>query len=164
MKSRKGFTLMEVTIALALWLILSAGVFFVWQHSAHSGMALLEQQSAFENARISMDALIMNFQMAQTITLQTDNNDILQLLTLTQRDPQGRLHDYRFYFDVNAAEGTAKHHRLEFGTNNEFAANIAEIRIIHNADHMQITITTGCEEPIILRGSACVRFKCVTVI
>jgi len=163
-KARGGFTLLEAVIALALWLILSAGIFLVWQHSALSGTSLLERQSAFENARISMDALIMNFQMARRITLQTDSNDILQRLTLNQRNPQGQWQDYTFRFNLNAAPGSARHHRLEFG-DNEFAENIAEIRIEYiDESRMQITITTGCEVPIILEGSVDARYKNVVVI
>ena len=160
----KAYTLLEVVIALALWLILSTGIFLVWQHSALSGAHLLEQQNAFENARLSMDALIINFQLARKITLQTDSNNVLQLLTLNQRNPLGIFEDYVFRFNVNASPASAQYQRLEFG-NNEFAANIAEIKIIYiDGNHMDITVTTGCDEPIVLHGSVDVSYKDVTVI
>lgn len=158
-----GFTLFEAVIALALWLILSLGIFLVWQHSALMGAELLERQSAFENARISMDALIMNFKLSRRITLYTDGNDVLQLLVLNQLNPQGRFKNYTFRFNANASLGTARHHRLDFG-NNEFASNIAKIQIQYiKESRMQITITTGCPNPIILEGSVDVRYKDVVV-
>jgi prepilin-type N-terminal cleavage/methylation domain-containing protein len=155
---QKGFTLLEVTIALGLWLILSMGVFLVWQHSARESAAMIERQSAFENARLAMDAFIMNLQLAREVTLQTDGNDNLQRLTLLQLNPDGVLHNYRFDFNVNAAPGSVRFQRLEFG-DNEFAAGLAEIRITYVDQGMDIRIKTGCDEPIVLNGRACVRFK-----
>lgn len=165
MKSRGGFTLLEAAVALALWLILSGAVFLVWQHSALSALSdtgMLERQSAFENARITVDALKMNFQMAREITLQTDANDRLQMLTLNQRDPFGAWHDYRIRFNVNTG-------RLDFGQPppgswNEFASGLAEVQIIYLGGRMRIIVKTDCAEPIELEGSVCVRHKYVTVI
>ena len=163
-KSRSGLTLLEAVIALALWLVLSIGIFLVWQHTALSGADMIERQTAFENARISMDALIMNFQLARRITLQTDSNDVLQRLTLNQRNPLGIFENYVFRFNVNALPASAQFQRLEFG-NNEFAANIAEIKITYVDDNrMVIKIITGCDDPIILHGSVDVRYKPVEII
>ncbi|MCL1843115.1 MAG: type II secretion system GspH family protein, partial [Defluviitaleaceae bacterium] len=167
-KNRRGFTLLEAVIALALWLILSLGIFFVWQYSVNVGVNMLQRQSAFENARLTIDALKMNFQMSRTITLRTDTNDVLQMLTMNQRDPNGRFANYSFRFNAAAAPTAAQFQRLEQGNPggwNEFAENIASIQIIHiNNSRMRITVTTGCYEPIILEGSVCVRYKDVTVI
>jgi type II secretory pathway pseudopilin PulG len=179
MKNKKGFTLLEAVIALALWLVLSAGVFFAWQHSAQSSAMLFERQNAFENARISMDAIIMNFQMARRINLQTDGRDVLQTLTLNQHFRDGSVPrnclggrpwncnethfaNYTFSFNANASPTSVRFQRLEFG-NNEFAENIAEIIIQYVDGRMEITITTGCDEPIVLEGSVCVRYKCLVV-
>jgi hypothetical protein len=160
----KGFGLLEAVIALALWLLLSAGVFMVWHFSALSGTGKLERQNAFENARISMDALIMNFQMAKHITLDTDENDVLSRLTLRQRDPQGNLENYNIHFRTNTR-------RMYFGQphgGNEFASGLAEIRIIYtHGKRMCITVITACDEPnepIVLEGSVCVRHKFVTIV
>ncbi|MCL2386264.1 MAG: hypothetical protein FWC89_01825 [Defluviitaleaceae bacterium] len=166
-KSKKacgGLTLLEVVIAFALWIILSIGVFMVWQHSARAGTVLLERQDAFESARVAMDALIMNMQMARQITLQTDSNDILIQLSLIQNtDPSTNQEAYRFNFNVNASYGTANHNRLRFG-DNEFASGIAEIRIYPVDNRMRIIVTTACPEPIILEGSVDIRYKQVTII
>ncbi|MCL2578031.1 MAG: type II secretion system GspH family protein [Defluviitaleaceae bacterium] len=155
----KGFTLLETVIALALWLILSAGIFMVWNYSTHRGTEMLERQSTFENARIAMDAMKMNFQLSRTIILRTGENDVLQSVTMNQLNPQGQWHDYRFTFN-------AGQQRLTFpDAGNEFASDISEIRIAYvNSSRMRIKITTDCEEPIVLEGSVCVRYKSVTVI
>jgi prepilin-type N-terminal cleavage/methylation domain-containing protein len=159
MKRRRGFTLLEMIIALTLWLILSAGIFLVWQYSTHSATEMRLRQSAFENARIVMDALIMNIQMSRKITLQTNNNDLYRL-TLNQLN-NNNWEDFNFGFRADGA-------RLMFGTQ-EFATNIASIKIIPVEDtemnimRMQITVTTACDEPIILEGSVDTRYKCVSV-
>ena len=162
-KSKQGFTLLEAVIALALWLILSAGIFAVWQHSALSSTGMMERQSAFENARIAMDAIKMNLQMSRTIQLQTNANDSLQLLRMNQRDPYGIWENYTFRFLVTAAPTSARFQRLEFG-DNEFASNIANIEIIYIENRMEIKITTGCEEPVVIKGSVCVRYKDVIIL
>jgi host factor-I protein len=71
-KVLKGFTLLEITIVLALWLILSMGVFAVWQHTIGAGAEMQARQNALENARIAMDGIKMNFQMSRRIVLDTD--------------------------------------------------------------------------------------------
>jgi type II secretory pathway pseudopilin PulG len=162
-KKNHGLTLLEAVIALALFLILLAGVFLVWNYSASSSATMLERQSAFENARVSMDALIMNIQLARRIELRTNSNDVLQRLILNQRDPSGNFRNYVFHFDANAemlifAESETPN------ASNEFASNISEIVIVYaDESRMDITITTACPEPIVLQGSADVRYKDVVV-
>ena len=165
-KASAGFTLLEAVIALAIWMILSLSVFFTWIYITERTSALMARQNAFENARGSMDALVNNLQMARTIVLEVEGDYILRRLTLTQRDPDGRWHNYIFFFDISAPPGTAKHHRLEFGLNNEFASNIAMVRIqpISGGRHMHITVITDCDYPTVLEGQVDIRFKELTVI
>ncbi|MCL2215899.1 MAG: type II secretion system GspH family protein [Defluviitaleaceae bacterium] len=166
MKRSKGLTLLEATIALALWLVLSTGVFLTWHHITQASVALRARQNAFENARVAMDALIMNMQMSWDIELINDSDGILRQLTLYERDPLGGVHPYRFNFDASLPEEAIRHHRLEFG-DNEFAANIAVIRITYIAgSRMNIFIETGCYPQsgrITLEASVDVRHKNVTV-
>ena len=156
-KSKAGMTLLEVTIALAIWLALSASLLAVWQHVSVSSASILERQSAFENARGSLDAILMNLQMSNRIELSTDAQGNLSSLTLTQRDRYGQLHNYVFSMGANQ--------RLLFGTQ-EFASNIASI-VITTDDmlrRMYVTITTGCEYPITLNGTGDIRYKTVVVL
>ncbi|MCL2198151.1 MAG: hypothetical protein FWB80_04430 [Defluviitaleaceae bacterium] len=162
-----GFTLIETVIALALWLILSAGIFLVWQHSALSATGMMERQRAFENARGSMDLLKMNIQMARCIGI-TKNGDVMNVLTLNQRRREGNTldwHNFQYRFSGSAsqlqigrlgADGLA-------GTWREVAADIYSIRLVYNDDRIRITITTTCEDPQILESSVCVRNKCLTI-
>jgi len=148
----KGLTLLELVIALAIWGIISMGVFFLWHHTSGTAVVMLERQSAFERARGSMDALIMNIQMASHITLATDTNDRMQSMVIRARNPLGQLHDYAFTHVGNT---------LRIG-GNEFASNIERIYIVYvPGRRVDITIVTGCEEPIMLFSSVCVRYKIV---
>ncbi|MCL2839972.1 MAG: prepilin-type N-terminal cleavage/methylation domain-containing protein [Defluviitaleaceae bacterium] len=159
LKSKKGFTLLEATIALALWAVLSVGIFLTWYHVSGASRAMRTHQSAFENARIAMDALIINIQMAQDIDLVNNQDGILRQVTLWGFDPIGNLHDYRFHFNPDLQ-------RLEFpNLGNELASHIAELRITYiEGSRMNILIETDCyPAPITLEGSVDVRFKSVTV-
>jgi type II secretory pathway pseudopilin PulG len=162
----RGYTLLETVIALTLWFILSAGIFFIWNFTSDRGLEIREQRLAFEDARLTMDALKTNFQLARSIELRTDSNDILQSVVMNQQNPQAQWQDYTFRFNVNAAPGTSQHHSIMFPLpGNEFASNIALVEIVYvNNTRMDIKITTGCEEPIVLEGSVCVRYKDVRVI
>jgi len=164
-KHTRGFSLMEAVIALSIWMILSMGVIVIWQHASSRAGALIERQSAFESTRSSLDALMVNIQMAQSIRLEVGPNYVLSSLTLTELNPQGLLHDYVFTFDINASPGTPKHHRLEFGLNNEFASGIALVRVEPVGDrHMHITIISDCEHAITLEGRVDIRYKQLTVV
>jgi len=162
-KHTKGFTLLELIIALSIWMLLSMGVFFVWQHTSRTTVTLIEQQNALENARSSMDALVINIQMARGIVLETTSVNILRQITLTERNPQGQLHDYVFDFDINASPGSARHQILRFGEN-EFSSGIARIYMVYvPGRRINIAIHTACAEPIILLSSVDVRYKDVVV-
>ncbi|MCL1877239.1 MAG: hypothetical protein FWF80_00100, partial [Defluviitaleaceae bacterium] len=156
-KKSGGFTLLELTIALSLWMILSVGVFFVWQHAANAGSDMLEQQYAFENARITMDAILMNLQMAHEITVSR-NGDVLETLHVRQLDPDREWDNYRIHF-IPSDEIVTMGLR---NAANTFATNIAEVRLEYiSANRMRVTVVSTCDEPITLVGSVCVRGKSV---
>ena len=162
MKRNKGFTLLEAVTALALWCILAASLTVVWVNTTRGSLRVIAAQDAYENARVSLDALLINMQLADTILLETDNNHVLKRLTLTQLDPEGNPHDYIFYFDKNAQLGEAKYHRLEFGLHNEFASQIASVTLtLVNENHMQVTVITDGEATpsVTLTGSVDIRYK-----
>jgi type II secretory pathway component PulJ len=162
-----GVTLLEAVIALAIWMVLAAGIIFIWQSFTRSSLQIIKTQDAFENARAAMDALLINIQLADTIQLETDNNHVLKRLTLTQRDPQGNPHNYIFYYNTHAIPGEAKYHRLEFGLNNEFASQIANISLeVPHRNRIAISISTdgSLSEAITLTGLADIRYKDVTII
>lgn len=150
--------MLELAIALAVWMVLSIGIFLLWQHTSNASVRLLTRQSAVENARAAMDALVMNIQMSNNIVLETNNANVLRRLTLTERNPQGILHDYIFEFTPGG------NGRLLFGAN-EFASGIASIYIVYvPGRRFNITVYTTCEEPFVVRGSVDARYKNVTVV
>ncbi|MCL2362890.1 MAG: type II secretion system GspH family protein [Defluviitaleaceae bacterium] len=159
-KTSRGFSLLEAVIALSIWMILSLSVFFIWQHVSERGTELLAQQNAFENARVALDALISNTEMARTIDLRVGRDSTLQRITLWQRAPDGNVHDFRFDFDVNAHPTNEAHfQRLRFGLQ-EIARGIAQITVQPiDGQRLLITVTTSCDYPIVLEGSVDIRYK-----
>jgi len=162
-KSSAGFTLLEAVIALAIWMILSVSILFIWNHTSNRTASILARQNAFENARGAMDVLITNLQMAKSITLDVCQNYVLRELTLPGFNPSGVPLPYVFNFDINLPDTAVRFRRLEFGRN-ELASNIALVRIQPiGGHHVHITIETGCEYPIIIEGSVDIRYKILTV-
>jgi len=167
MKQKAGFTLIEAVIALAIWMILSVSVIFVWQHVSDRSGALMERQSAFENARVAMDALLVNIQMAQSIRLTVvGENYVLRRMIVPGIDAEGEFNDFTFDFDCRLTSTATRFRRLEFG-GNELASNIAEVRVQPIGErgrerHINITVITGCEHPIKLEGSVDIRHKVLT--
>jgi len=165
-KRTKGLTLMELVIALAVWLVLSAGVFFLWQHTSNASVNLLERQNALENARVAMDSLIISIQMSNDITLRTTDEYILQYIEVPGYNPAGVWHTgYRFDFTANLPPGDTNHNRLRFG-GQERASYIARIYMTPTPRvpdtpirRIDISIHTACNVPIILHGSVDVRYK-----
>lgn len=172
-KANGGLTLLEATIALAVFMVLSASIVAVWQHTARSAALLLARQHAFEQARGSLDVMVMNVQMAQSITLRTDTNDTLELMTLNQlrQNPNNPAAiepwNFDFIFNINGAPGTIAHQTLRFsGPTNEFARNIGNIIVevdrYPSPQRMYISIITAClspREPITVHGSIDIRYK-----
>ena len=163
---RRGFTLIETVIALAVWLLLTAGAGSVLIYASRASERLIVTQEIFENARASLDAITVNIQMANTVLLEVDADGVLKTLKMTERNPDGQLADYSFYFKSNALPGEAKYHRLEFGLNDEFASNIEIVRLTAiNGKRIEITIITDdilCPS-MTLCGSVDIRYKEVTV-
>jgi len=163
-KHTKGFSLLEAVIALAIWMVLSLSVFLAWQHVSERSNALLARQNAFENARVSLDSLIVNIEIANSITLEIGRNYTLRQLTLWQRDLNGNARNYNFHFDASLRQSAPSFQHLRFG-NQELASGIAQITIVPiNDRRLHITITTGCEYPVILENSVDIRYKTLTVV
>ena len=163
---RTGFTLLEAVLAVALWMILTTGILFLWNTTTRTTIGIVSGQDAFENARASLDALLINLQLAETINLEVDNEHVLRRLTLTQQGPDGQPHNYIFYFNRHARPGDAKYHRLEFGLNNEFASQIASVKIQRpHRNRMSVSITTDGElaPALTFTGSADIRYKNVII-
>jgi len=175
-KASKGFTLLEAVIALSVWMILSVSVIFIWRFTSERTEALIARQNALENARMAMDVLTVNLQMARNIDLYTVSDYTLRRVVAWQLTPDGRTWN-NYIFDYNRPGTTVRNHLLLGG--NEFARYIAHIRMepIGNS-RMHIRIVTECEctvipvtledcdclePPIILESSVGIRHKALTV-
>ena len=166
-KFKKGFTLLEVIVATAVWMILAVGAsHFLWYTSQQS-TNLLSGQEAFENARVAVDALTVNLQMADEIILNTDADGMLRHLSLRQINPGDRIHWFEFSYDINALPGTTRYNRLEFGGHNELASHLSEVRLTlsNNRQLMHITVTTSerLGNPVTLTSAVDIRYKRLTV-
>jgi len=155
-KSKRGLTLLELVVALGLWLLLSAGVFFLWHHTSGSTTNILQRQSAFERARGAMDALITGIQMSSKIELTTNEQNFLDRIVAHGYDHNNAMRGFTFELLPNIQT-------LQLG-GNEFANNIAAVYIVYTIGrHMDITIYTTCQEPIVIHGSVDVRYKYVVL-
>jgi len=165
-----GFTLLELIIALGLWAILISGVAGAIWHSNNSATQLANRQNSIENARVALDTLTVNLQMAEEIFLDTTQSGRLRLLRAYQASPDRcpalvhencnprnciggfRRHGYEFRF--NPSNG-----RLNFGAHNELASNLSEVKLVQNGDFIHITIITEDTEPITLYTVVDMRFR-----
>ena len=166
MKKKAGFTLLEAVIALAVWLILSVSAIYMWHHVSTRTNAVLARQNALENARVAMDALTVNIQMARSITLYVGPDFDLRYMYLISLNPQQAEHTYRFIFDYRlrpAAGGrfqslqlTGRHN----GYSNHIAHDIYKVKIEPDCYERQldITVTTACMS-IVLENSVDIRYK-----
>jgi len=165
-KKKRGFSLLEVVAAAGLMMVLSIGLFALWQNSIQQTEAIRARQNAYENARIAVDGLLRNIQMAYIITLTVDSNDNLNTLIARGINREDARHNFRFDFNINATPTMVQYYRrLVFGQN-EFANGIASVVITVDCEidpsRMYVTVTTLCE--IELHGSADVRYKDVTLL
>jgi len=153
MKRKAGFTLLEATIALAVWAILSVSVIYVWHHVSARTQSVLARQSALENARVAMDALTINIQMAQTINLEVGPVFDLRVI---------HVDSFRFRFDYSLTHTSLRFQRMQFGDDANHIAHYiynVQIRPANDDRQLNITITTACEYPIILEGTVDIRYK-----
>jgi len=159
--------LVEATVALAVWMLLAAGASGILVYIARVSEQTVSAQSSFENARASLDAILVNIQLADNILIETDSSWTLKQLTLTQLDPDSKPHDYIFYFNKDAAQGEAKYHRLEFGLNSEFASQIESVKVVLESEkRISVSVTTDGTrgESVTLSGSVDARYKDVAAV
>lgn len=160
-----GFTLLEMIVAVAIWMILLAGALQLLSYTTQRSTALLAQQEGFESARIAMDTLIVSLQMADRIILETEASGMLRRLTARQINTNNLDHDFVYYFNSDLAPGSLRFRRLDLG-NQELASNILAIYFILSADRDMIHITLiSCDilsEPIRLTSTVNIEHKILT--
>jgi hypothetical protein len=171
---RAGATLLETVIALGVWFILSTAVIFAWQYVTNASARIIARNQAFENARFALDTMLMNIQLYDEINLTTHTfggyENVLVSLAIPRRvvQPSGGVVFFSntFFFDAGLPAGHVRRGRIErSGPGNEMARHIALVRVIYvPGTRIDIIIKTDCEQPVILEGSACVRYKKVVAV
>ena len=145
---KNGFTLIEVVMSLALFMILSFGVLLLWQYTSRSAASAIRTQNALDNLGIAMDALLTNIEFSHTIVLQANNQNILRRLELTGLNPQNQQHTYVFTFDPNAHHTSSRYKSLFFGGQlgqQQYAYGIETIHIFNRGyTRLDITIASVC--------------------
>ena len=152
---------MEAVIALAVWLILSVSVIYMWNHVSNRTNAVLARQNALENARVAMDTLTVNIQMANEIRLEVGPDFSLREMDVTSLDPQQDVHTYRFIFDYRLTSASPRFQRMQLGSYANHIANYihnVQIRPDHHRRQLNITVTTACMS-IVLENSVDIRYK-----
>ena len=142
---KKGFTLIEVIMSLALFMILSAGVLLLWQHTARNANNAISTQNALDNLGIAMDGLLANVEFSHTIRLHTNNQNIMTRLELIGLGPSGPRHPYVFTFYPSATPSQETRYKILKLGGQRYAYGIDSIRIVNvNNRRLDITITSVC--------------------
>jgi type II secretory pathway pseudopilin PulG len=156
----KGFTLIEALITLVISIIVITGALHLWQFASARTLNILGSSDAFENARVAMDAILINIQLADEITLKTDADGTLKTLELVELDPDWKKKAYVFRYYGDAYPGDTMYQRLNFGDGgNEFASRIAGLSIVKSGSLLIIKLTTDDEAVHTLECSASIRNK-----
>ena len=167
-KKSQGFTLIEIVVALGLWVVLLSGVTGVLWYTAQVSSRLIDNQNTVEHARVALDALVVNLQMAEEIVLNTEPNGSLRLLRTYQASPNRcpavnhencnpliciggqRRHGFEFRFRPSTG-------RLYFGLWNELASNLSDVKLVQDGNFMIITIVT--DDSTIFETAVDMRFR-----
>ena len=63
-KSQKGFTLVEVIVSIAVFLLVLSGVFMLFQQAKKDEIEMEQKTETFQNARMALDLLVREIRMA----------------------------------------------------------------------------------------------------
>ena len=172
---KKGFTLIEAVMSLALFMILSVGVLLLWQHTARNAANAIRTQNALDNLGIAMDGLLTNIEFSHTITLRTVGQNALTQLNLRGLNPNGQPHTYIFTFYPSATPSQETRYKILRLGGQRYAYGIEMIRIVNvNNRRLDITITSvclcrtrcalvaNCASSITITGSANILHKHIT--
>ena len=158
-KSQKGFTLLELIIVISIWTILiAAATQFIW-HTTNNAVRIRNEHNALEQARIAVDMLTVNLQMADDILLITDSSGMFARMELRPRNDTSNNNYYGFRYDFSD-----KILRFGAGTTQEVALNISEVRLEVSEDNRTIIITVTADvidsdRQITLTNAVDIRYK-----
>jgi hypothetical protein len=142
LKENKGFTILETTISLSIFLVVTIVSINILVYSSKSMQLINTKKELLENSRIGLEIMVKRIKMAESITLtKYKNSNSLSQLKITYKDNNGKYVDSVFSYVKGFNSTGNKYNRLEFG-NNEIAIHIADIVVEKNGDLLSITIET----------------------
>ena len=144
---KKGFTLIEAVMSLALFMILSFGMLLLWQHVSRSSQSAIRTQNVLDNLGFAMDGLLTNIEFSHTITLRTDSENRLLQLSLEglSPGPTPRPHTYNFTFYPNATSAQETIFNILRLGGQRYAYGIETIQIVNERNkRLDIKITSVC--------------------
>lgn len=160
-KAKAGVTLIELTAAMFLSIIIISGAAGLMQHTAQRSADMQNRQEIASNVRVAADALMLNIRRADIIYLWRNPNNMLSRMELRQiRDGNSNFdvtHPYIFTYSSSSAT------RMLFFGGNELARNLSEVRLSLSDDIIHVTVSSAIneEESITFTGSVDVRHKAV---
>ena len=151
-----GFTLLELVVAIGLWMVLLLGASQLMMHTSRTAATIITRQEALEQARAAVDMLTVNVQMADALTLDPPEGGTLRRLSTRQIDHANQPRWFVFNYGNIL-------YRLQYSNYNELASHLSDVRITlsYNRDIMYISVTTAAHlgTPITLTSAVDIRYK-----
>lgn len=166
----EGFTLLELVVAIGLWMMLLLGASHLLWYTAETSAQMLRRHETLEAARVALDTLIVNLQMADEIRLRTEPCGTLINLATQQIDPEGADHFFGFTYNRPTAAG---YMRLESAgyicglgfrpAFNEIASGLTELRLMlsdcGNIIHISLRAEQGPGSSVSLSSAVNIEHK-----
>lgn len=136
-KKNSGLSLLETVIAAMLFSILILGAYNILVYVSQSSARTTVRLNALENARVSMDFLENNLQMADFIELIVEpDGTLIKLNTRQIESDRGLPYIYTFSYDGHLPPNHDRYRRLQFGGFNELASNVIEIKFFPEGEKL----------------------------
>ena len=153
-RKKDGITLIEAVFALGTWLIISAGVLFLWHHVVNEAARILESQQTLENARVAMDVMVANIEFSHHIHIQLAEDGRFHHMQFEDIGWAGVNHQFTLRFQP--LQGI-----LLFGEN-ELAGHIQDIYMAYTPEQtIAITLYTTGDHPLRLHRVVDIRGKAI---
>ena len=159
---RKGFTLIEMVVALAIFTILGFAGISLLIYVSETSEKIAFQNELLEHARIALSFMVEQIRISEAFQLVTDSEDSLIRLVC-----YSGLEGHVFSFDKHLLTESARYGQILFGEN-ELASYIADVKVTIDGSRMEIRIITHSKaselssvqvEPIDILRKISLRYK-----
>ena len=161
--TKKGFTLIETVVALAIFTIIAFSGTTLLIYSSEVSEKIGLKNELLENARITLNFMMDQIRMSEGYDLRTDADDTLIRLRCYKSSGDESL----FAFDKSLSSDAARYGQVTFG-GNELSSYIADVKMKVDGNRMEIRIITKSKisqnssievEPIEIVGKVSLRYK-----